>query len=607
MRRYSDLEYLKLNKLQRFFYKIACFFVGIPGFFKRLGIKIWQFIKKIGLGIANIFVDLFLTFKNGDYKTRISYVLMGFGNMMRGQVGRGILFFVFEVVFILYMVFYGGYWLKMMPSLGLQGPEHIYDPDLDVWITIYHDNSFKILLYSVLSIFFIVAFVYTWRLNIKQNKIAQDILNTSERKELENEKKAQVKEYQLNHDKFVATQDEKAERRSSINKKYDDLVAALDINSRTYKQDKKYIESNRRFELARINKDPKIVAIELEYKDKIDHTGKPLKSGKDDLQSLVDDQFHKTLLALPLIGIIIFTVLPIVFMILVAFTNYNGAENNGYSNNLFHWVGWDNFNTILNWNSGNKAYSAAFGEILGWTLLWAFFATFSNYFLGMVVAIMINKKGIKLKKFWRTVLVLTIAIPQFISLLYVSKMFSDNGMILTFMRDHFHIDPNFSFIGTSANPWVARLTIIIINIWIGIPYLMLIATGILMNIPADLYESAQIDGANVWQQYTKITLPYMLFVTGPYLLTSFIGNMNNFNVIYLLTGGGPTNAAASTAAGSVGYTDLLVTWLFKITTGAGAEYYMASVIGILIFVVVSILSLIVYNIIPSTKNEEDFQ
>ena len=151
------------------------------------------------------------------------------------------------------------------------------------------------------------------------------------------------------------------------------------------------------------------------------------------------------------------------------------------------------------------------------------------------------------------------------------------------------------------------MTVILINIWIGIPYLMLIATGILMNIPSDLYESAKIDGASPWKQYTKITLPYMLFITGPYLLTSFTGNMNNFNVIYLLTAGGPTNAAASAASGSVGYTDLLITWLFKITTGAESQYNLASVIGILVFAVVAIISLIVYSVLPSIKNEEDFQ
>ena len=150
---------------------------------------------------------------------------------------------------------------------------------------------------------------------------------------------------------------------------------------------------------------------------------------------------------------------------------------------------------------------------------------------------------------------------------------------------------------------------IVINIWVGIPYIMLMATGILMNIPQDLYESSRIDGANSFQQYTKITQPYMMFVMGPYLLTSFVGNLNNFNVIYLLTNNNPLiNTDIGTAGGvSVSETDLLITWLYKMTlNSAESKYYLASLIGILVFVVVAVLSLIVYNIMPSTRNEEDF-
>ena len=132
---------------------------------------------------------------------------------------------------------------------------------------------------------------------------------------------------------------------------------------------------------------------------------------------------------------------------------------------------------------------------------------------------------------------------------------------------------------------------------------MLIATGILMNIPADLYESARIDGANAFQTYSKITLPYMLFVTGPYLLTSFTSNINNFNVIYLLTQGKPLSLELS---GNAGYTDLLITWLYKMTV-TDSNYKIAAVIGILVFVVTAVISLVVYNLIPSVKNEEDFQ
>jgi len=513
MKKYSDLEYLKLSKGKKFLYKLASFFCSIPQKIAGVFLALWSLIKNIVLAVSHEAADIWTTFVKGDWKTKVSFLVMGFGNIARGQILRGLLFLLFEVVFIGYMILSGGYWLSMLPSLGKQGPTEEYDLILDTFYTTYHDNSFRILLYGVLTIFFIIAFVYTWRVNVKQNKIAEQILAS----------------------------------------------------------------------------------------------GKKLKSGKDDLRSMVDDKFHATLLALPLTGILVFTVIPIVFMVLVAFTNYDGAHN-GYTNNLFHWVGLDNFNTMLSWTSGTGAgvqsYAATFGEVLSWTLMWAFFATFTNYFLGMFVAMAINKKGITLKKLWRTVLVLTIAIPQFISLLYVSKMFAKNGIINGFLLDMGWITQALPF---WEDPTWARITVILINIWIGIPHLMLIATGILMNIPADLYESARIDGASGWQQYTKITLPYMLFVTGPYLLTSFTGNMNNFNVIYLLTGGAPTNAAASSAAGSVGYTDLLVTWLFKITQGAESQYYMASVIGILVFIVVALISLVVYNLLPSIKNEEDFQ
>jgi arabinogalactan oligomer/maltooligosaccharide transport system permease protein len=144
---------------------------------------------------------------------------------------------------------------------------------------------------------------------------------------------------------------------------------------------------------------------------------------------------------------------------------------------------------------------------------------------------------------------------------------------------------------------------------------MLICTGLLMNIPEDLYESARIDGASPAKMYMKITLPYMLFVTGPYLLSQFIGNINNFNVIYLLSGGGPafiydtakeTVPAALTTSG-VGQTDLLITWIYKLTTNQYYDYGLASVLGILVFVLVAFFSLLFYNNSNSVNNEEEFQ
>lgn len=522
MKRLTDLEYLKLNKFQAFLYKLKMFFVAIPLWFKSVGIAILEFFKSCGLAVKNEVVDIITTFTKGNWAVKLSFLIFGFGNFYYGQIARGILFLAFEIIFIAYMLVPSGgiYWIgkgnwfQVGSTVGTKqgGFEYNEIYDTDVWVA--GDDSVKVMLYGLLSFIFIIAFIATWRMQVKQCRLCMDI---------------------------------------------------------TAK-------------------------------------GKKIKSGKDDLKSLLDDQFHKTLLAPSIIGILAFTVLPIIFMVLVAFTSYDAAHD-GYSN-LFSWVGLEHFNELFDFGQGGLGL--AFGEILSWTLMWSFFATFSNYFLGMFVAIMINKKGIKIKKFWRTILVMTIAIPQFVSLLYVSKLFTTSGLIgsvlekIPFIYD-WRVSNN--FVSLWDSPTVAKILLIVINIWIGIPYIMLMATGILMNIPNDLYESARIDGASSVQQFTKITMPYMLFVTGPYLLTSFVGNLNNFNVIYLLSMGNPLNTELGTPGGaSVGHTDLLITWLFKMTLGSTeSKYYMASIVGILVFLVVAVLSLIVYNVIPSTKNEEDYK
>ncbi len=522
MKKISDAEYLKLNKTQLLLYKLVSFFIAIPTFLKNVGIGAVNFLKNIIKKTADETKYIAKTFQKGNFAVKLSFLIFGLGNIYYGQLLRGILFLLFEVVFITYMALPSGgaYWLSKCnwfmtgKTVGTVQGGFRYDEKFDTEIWVSGDDSVKVLLYGLLTVIFIIAFLYTWKLQIKQCRICMDI--TSE--------------------------------------------------------------------------------------------GKKIKSGRDDLRSLLDDQFHKTLLALPISGILIFTVLPIIYMVLIAFTSYDAAHD-GYSN-LFSWVGLDHFNELLDF--GNGGLGLAFGEVLSWTLMWAFFATFTNYFLGMLVAIMINKKGIVIKKFWRTVLVMTIAVPQFVSLLYVSKLFDSSGIIgrslagIPAVGDYLSSN---SFVSLWDSPIIARILLVVINIWIGIPHIMLIATGILLNIPRDLYESSRIDGASGFQQYRRITLPYMMFVMGPYLLTSFVGNLNNFNVIYLLSNGGPINTEIGTAGGvSVGHTDLLITWLYKMTLdSAESKYYLASIIGILVFAVVAVLSLIVYNVIPSTRNEEDYR
>ncbi len=196
---------------------------------------------------------------------------------------------------------------------------------------------------------------------------------------------------------------------------------------------------------------------------------------------------------------------------------------------------------------------------------------------------------------------MTIAIPQFVSLMFMSQLLADQGLINNLMLKWGWIDKPIPFLTDGT---LSRVMIIIINMWIGIPYTMLICTGILMNIPQDLYESARMDGAGPIRAYMKITLPYMLHVTAPYLITQFIGNLNNFNVIFLLSGGNPPLDMSGVPTGA-GKTDLLITWLYKLTV-TESQYGVASVIGIFTFVIVAVLSLILYNRSKSVKNEEEF-
>ncbi len=322
--------------------------------------------------------------------------------------------------------------------------------------------------------------------------------------------------------------------------------------------------------------------------------GKKPKTFKKTISDQFDTKLHGTLLALPVMGIVMFTILPLVFMILIAFTNYD--RNHLPPGNLFTWVGFVNFKRIL---SVGGDLGSTFWPVLGWTFVWAIFATGLNYIFGMILAIVINRKTTKWKKMWRFIFVISIAIPQFVSLLVVNTMIQQHGIVNILLENLFGIGP----VPFLTDATVARITVIVINLWIGIPFTMIQTTGILQNIPASLYEAAKIDGASPPVIFFKITLPYMLFVTTPYLIQTFIGNINNFNVIYLLTGGAPATDAYY--RGTAGKTDLLVTWLYKLTID-NKDYNIGSVIGILVFIILATTSLITYRMTGSYKDEEGF-
>lgn len=320
--------------------------------------------------------------------------------------------------------------------------------------------------------------------------------------------------------------------------------------------------------------------------------GKHVPNIVDSVKSLFDENVHKLLMFLPTACLAVFTILPLFYMMSMAFTNYSKEGDHLV---LFDWVGLKNFLAIFD---SSSVIGKQFGSVLLWTLIWAFFATFLNFIFGTIVAIIINRPTIKCKGLFRGCLSMTIAVPQFVSLMVIRSMMQPEGIINRMLLNAGWISERLPFL---TNATWARVLVIIVNLWVGIPYTIMSVTGILKNIPAEQYEAARIDGANPIQQFINITMPYMIFVMTPTLITTFTGNINNFNVIYLLTRGEPMYVG-----NTAGETDLLVTWLYKLSVDQ-QKYNLAAVIGIFTFVVLSVVSLVTYRSSGSYKDEEGFK
>ncbi len=496
----SQIDYLMMPWYKKIPYRI---YIGIKGivlgliaFIIAIPKRTVKICKTIGGGV----LSYFRAFRYGDIKTKLSFIIMGASNALRGQIIKGILFLIGEIAFIIYMVKVGVSQILGLRHLGLVEQGWTFDEELGIDILAEGDNSMLILLYGVFAMFIVIGFILLYISNIRAAVTAEEI----------------------------------------------------------------------------------------------EASGKKLPTFAKDIKDYFDGKFYKTLLTMPIIGVLMFTIIPLVYMILIAFTNYDNMHQP--PGKLFTWIGFGNFKTML---VSNGLISSTFWPILGWTLIWAVFATGLNYILGILLAMMINKKGIKYKPLWRTIFITSMAIPQFVSLLVMKNMLNAEGPINVLLKNWGLIERSLPFL-TDGN-W-ARVVVIVVNLWIGIPYSMLITSGILMNIPDYLYESAKIDGASPVRMFRHITLPYVLFVTTPYLITQFIGNINNFNVIYFLTGGGPSTLEYYQA----GKTDLLVTWLYKLTVNS-KDYCYASTIGILVFVLSAVFSLIAFRRSSAYKNEEVFQ
>ena len=298
------VEYKQLSPFQKFGYNFKKFFKNLPGAVGRFFVAIGRAIKNFFLGIVNGFKFYGGTFVKGDWATKLSYVIFGFGSFHKGKYYKGILYFLVECLYALFLIFFGAEQLYWLPTLGtIEQHTEIID---GFPVVVQGQSSMQILLYATLTLVVTLVVFVIYISNIKDAYHNQQLR-------------------------------ERGEKPTSL---------------------------------------------------------------KEDAKEFLDGKYHITMLSFPILMICVFNILPLIFMILIAFTNYNGTDHI----NLFDWVGFQNFGNLLNVIDSAKKAQTFFG-IAGWTLIWAIAATFSNYILGMIVALMITKKGITLKSVFRTMFV----------------------------------------------------------------------------------------------------------------------------------------------------------------------------------------------------------
>lgn len=313
----------------------------------------------------------------------------------------------------------------------------------------------------------------------------------------------------------------------------------------------------------------------------------------DSIKTAAEKGFPYLFLSPAGILVLFITVVPLFFGVLIAFTNYS-SPNHLPPRNLVDWVGFNNFISLFKFPS----FSHTFFGVALWTVIWAVVSSVSAFFTGMFFAVLINSKGVTIKKFWRTIFILPWAMPGFISILIMRNMFNGQfGPINRYLQAA----------GLGAVPWLsdqtwAKITCLLVNLWLAFPYYMAMMSGVLTSISKELYEAASIEGANARKQFTKITFPIVMYSTVPLLIMGISHNFNNFNLIYLLTQGNPTNTSYSYA----GHTDILLSWLYKLTLDQ-SQFHMASVVSIIIFIIIASISVINFSYTKSFREEDMVQ
>ncbi|WP_349410204.1 sugar ABC transporter permease [Pseudalkalibacillus sp. SCS-8] len=318
-------------------------------------------------------------------------------------------------------------------------------------------------------------------------------------------------------------------------------------------------------------------------------SGLRLHSIREQYRNVVDTGFPYLMLS-PGVFLLIFVVIfPILFVILLAFTNYDLYHSPPAK--LVDWIGIQNFIDIFKLDIWRKT----FFSVLSWTIIWTFVATTIQIAIGIFLAVLLNQKDLRFKKLFRTILILPWAIPAFVSILVFAGMFNESfGAINNDVLALFGIDP----IPWLTSPFWAKVALILIQSWLGFPFIFAMVTGVLQSIPEEQYEAATVDGATMLQKFRTITLPMILYAIAPILITQYTFNFNNFNVIFLFNGGGPPMPGQT-----AGSTDILISWIYSLTLES-KQYAKAAAITMVLSVIVVSVALWQFRRTKSFKEED---
>ncbi len=324
---------------------------------------------------------------------------------------------------------------------------------------------------------------------------------------------------------------------------------------------------------------------------------KTISSDKSFISEFGNKAFPVAGLAPTVVMLMIFVVVPLLFSIAVAFTNYSAPEHIPPKNTV-DWVGFSNFKELM---FGGKDWSKGFVRVAVWTLVWAIASTFTCYFGGLLAAVHLSESGVKFAPVFRFIFILPYAVPAVITMILWKNLLNGSFGIVNRTLHQIGILSAGSNIPWLGNGTLAQVMCVVINLWAGFGYFMMLSMGTMTAIPKDLFEAAKIDGASSGEVLRHITLPLVLYQTMPLIIMSFTHNINNFGIIFFLTGGNPTVADSTTTM--AGGTDILVTWIYKMTVTL-QKYNYASVIAVLIFVVLAPFSIYQFRNTKAYKEGE---